>query len=323
MTAAPPTGVLLVNVGSPSAPTAPAVRRYLREFLGDPDVVKLNRVVWWLLLNGIILPIRSPKSAKLYQSVWTEHGSPLIHNSRLQRDALQRELGSSFHVALAMRYGEPSIAQGLDELEARGCREFVLVPMFPQYSGTTTGTVEKAVKGALARRAGKLALRVVPPHFDDPGYIEAVATRIRESTAGARVEHHVFSFHGLPERYVRDGDPYRDHCVATANALAQRLGLKEGEWSLVFQSRFGREPWLQPYAAEAVPALAKRYKALAVACPGFAADCLETLEEICEGLGHDFKAAGGESWTVAPCLNDHPRWIAALATLVRRTAVGS
>lgn len=316
----PPIGVLLVNVGSPSAPTAPAVRRYLREFLGDPEVVKLNRVAWWLLLNGIILPIRSPKSAKLYRSIWTENGSPLIHNSRLQSVGLQERLGERYAVALAMRYGEPSIEQGLDELDARGCRELLLAPMFPQYSGTTSGTVEKAVRAALARRAAGVALRVMPPHFDDQGYIAALAERARESTLGVRVDHWVFSFHGLPERYVRDGDPYRDHCVATANALSARLGLRAEQWSLVFQSRFGREPWLQPYAAEAVPELARKHRSLAVACPGFTADCLETLEEIRETLGRTFRAAGGELWTVAPCLNDHPRWLDALADLVRRAA---
>jgi ferrochelatase len=317
----PPLGVLLVNVGSPQAPTAPAVRRYLREFLGDPDVVKLNRVVWWLLLNGVILPIRSPKSAALYRSVWTENGSPLIHNSRLQANALQASLGERYAVALAMRYGEPSLDKALDDLERRGCRQLLLAPLFPQYSGTTSGTVEKAVRAALARRRSTLSLSVLPAFPEDPGYLDAVAQRVRESTAGVRVDHYVFSFHGLPERYVRDdGDPYRGHCVATAKALARALGLAEGEWSLVFQSRFGREPWLQPYAAEAVPQLARKHRSIAVACPGFTADCLETLEEIHIGLGRDFRAAGGDIWTVAPCLNDHPRWIAALAELVRRAA---
>jgi ferrochelatase len=317
----PPIGVLLVNVGSPQAPTAPAVRRYLREFLGDPDVVKLNRVLWWVLLNGVILPLRAPKSAALYRSVWTENGSPLIHNSRLQATALQNALGERYSVALAMRYGEPTLEHALDALEQRGCRELLLVPLFPQYSGTTTGTIEKAVKAALARRNHAWSSSVLPAFPEDAGYIDSVAQRVRESTAGVRVDHHVFSFHGLPERYVRDdGDPYRDHCVATANALALALGLTEDRWSLVFQSRFGREPWLQPYAAEAVPALARKHRSIAVACPGFAADCLETLEEIHESLGRDFRAAGGEIWTVAPCLNDHPRWIAALADLVRRAA---
>lgn len=320
MPPASPIGVLLVNVGSPSAPTPAAVRRYLREFLGDPDVVKLNRVLWWLLLNGIILPIRSPKSAKLYQSVWTEHGSPLIHNSRLQCAALQRELGERYAVALAMRYGEPSIDSGLAELEGRGARELLLVPMFPQYSGTTTGTVEKAVKAALLRRKSKLALSVLPPHYEDRGYIAALAERLRESTAGVAVDHYLFSFHGLPERYVRDGDPYRDQCVATMAALAAELGFTPERYTLVFQSRFGREPWLQPYAAEVAPALARKHRSVAVLCPGFTADCLETLEEIRESLGHDFKAAGGKVWTVAPCLNDHPSWIRALAQLVRRAA---
>lgn len=317
---ASPHGVLLVNVGSPSAPTPPAVRRYLREFLGDPEVVKLNRVAWWLLLNGIILPLRAPKSAKLYQSIWTEHGSPLIHNSRLQRAGLQGQLGERYAVALAMRYGEPSIEQGLDELEERGCREVLLVPMFPQYSGTTSGTIEKAVRAALSRRATRLTLRVMPPHFAEDGYIAALAERVRESTSGVQVDHHVFSFHGLPQRYVRDGDPYRDHCVTTANALGARLGLRTDQWSLVFQSRFGREPWLQPYAVEAVPALARKHKSIAVVCPGFTADCLETLEEIREALGRTFREAGGKTWTVAPCLNDHPRWLEALAGLVRRAA---
>jgi len=320
MPPAPDIGVLLVNVGSPAAPTTPAVRRYLREFLGDPDVVKLNRVAWWLLLNGIILPIRSPKSARLYRSIWSEHGSPLIHNSRLQCEALQRELGERYAVTLAMRYGAPTIAAGVEALEQRGCRVLLLAPMFPQFSGTTTGTVHKAVVAELARRESKLELRVLPPHFGDAGYIEALAARLAESTAGVRVDHYVFSFHGLPQRYVLAGDPYREQCVTTATALAAKLGLGAGEHSLVFQSRFGREPWLQPYAAEAVPALAARHKSIAVSCPGFSADCLETLEEIRASLGERFRAAGGEVWTVAPCLNDHPRWISALAALVRCAA---
>jgi ferrochelatase len=308
-----PLGVLLVNVGSPAAPTAPAVRRYLAEFLGDPAVVQLPRLLWLPLLHGLILPLRGPKSARLYQKIWTSRGSPLVSISLAQKEALQRELGERFRVAAAMRYGEPSIAGALS-----GARRLLLVPMFPQYSGTTTGTVEAAVRAQLARLPQPPELRVVTAFFDDPGYLAAVAARVRETVRDEDVDHYLFSFHGLPLRYVEAGDPYRTHVERTAAALARELALDPSRWTLAYQSRFGRERWLEPYALQVVPELAARAPRVAVVCPGFTADCLETLEEVEGQLGELFWRSGGREWKVVPCLDESRAWIEALAALVRR-----
>lgn len=315
-----PHGVLLVNVGSPDAPTTAAVRRYLREFLGDPDVVKLNRAAWWLVLNGVVLPLRSPKSARLYQSIWTERGSPLIDNSVQQRERLASELGAGFRVALAMRYGNPSLARGMDELASAGCRRVVLVPMFPQFSRATTGSVEKAVHAECSRLGERPDLVVLPPWFDDDGYIAALAASVSQARAKAEFDHLLISFHGLPASSVAEGDPYRDQCVATAGALARKLGLSDSAWTLAFQSRFGRKRWLEPYATDVVRALAPAHPRVLVICPGFVADCLETLEELHLRLAQDFRAAGGAELAVVPCLNAGAGWIATLARLVRRHA---
>lgn len=310
--------MLLSNIGSPDAPTPRAVRRYLREFLGDPDVVRANRVVWWFVLNGIVLPLRSRSSARLYASIWTERGSPLIDISRTQAQLLARELGSGFRVALGMRYGNPSLRAGLDELRRAGCARVVLVPMFPQYSGATTGSIEKAAREVVEDSRGALELDVVPPWFDDADYVACVAERVRDAQRSQPFDHLVVSFHGLPVRSIAEGDPYRDQCVATAGALARALDLRPEQWTLVYQSRFGREPWLEPYAAVTLPALARRYPRVVMVCPGFTADCLETLEELRVQLASSFREAGGEKLTVAPCVNDQQRWIATLARLVRR-----
>ncbi len=315
-----PTGVLLVNVGSPDAPETSAVRRYLAEFLGDPAVVRLPRWFWLPLLHGIILPIRGPKSAALYRKVWTSEGSPLITLSQAQGRGLAAELGDGYRVEVAMRYGNPSIESALERLAAAGCRDLILAPMFPQYSGTTSGTVVDAVRAARARR-GEGEPLVVSAFFDDPDYIAALGHSVRSRVNDAEVDHYVFSFHGIPLRYVTAGDPYREHCERTAAALAKDLGLPKERWTLVYQSRFGREEWLRPYAAEAVPELAMTHKRVVAACPAFTTDCLETLEEVRMELGHDFREAGGQSWTVVPCLNDDPQWLRALAGLVRRRRV--
>jgi ferrochelatase len=307
--------VLLVNVGSPDEPTPAAVRRFLAEFLGDPDVVELPRVVWWPLLHGLILPLRSRKSAQLYASIWTERGSPLIDISRRQGAQLAEELGQAYRVSVAMRYGQPSIAHGLDELEASGCLRVVLVPMFPQWSRATSGSVESAVRAELARRGSRMSLAIVPAWFDDPGYIDCLAERVIESGFDSSW-HLVQSFHGLPASLVERGDPYRSQCEATAAALASRLVLSRDRWSLVFQSRFGPTRWLEPYATELVPSLARTHPRVLVTCPGFAADCLETLEELDVRLREAYRAAGGERFALVPCLNDQQRWIATLARLV-------
>jgi ferrochelatase len=313
---AQPEGVLLVNLGSPRAPTSPAVRAFLREFLGDPKVVDANPLLWWLVLNTIVLPRRSRASARAYRSIWMAEGSPLIVISRRQHRALAQRLGSRFRVALAMRYGEPSISAALGELAAAGCRRLRLLPMFPQVSVATTSSVREAVQAALRARAGDLELVEVAAYYQHPGYVNALATRVRESLEEGPVDHCVFSFHGLPVRLVEAGDPYRDHCVATARALALALELGEDQWSLSYQSRFGREAWLEPDTAQLVPSLAARARRVLIACPGFPTDCLETLEEIDLRLRADFRRAGGEELRVVPCLNDHPQWIEGMAQIL-------
>ena len=312
-----PIGVLLVNVGSPDAPETAAVRRYLAEFLGDPAVVQAPRWLWLPLLHGVILPFRGPKSAELYKRVWTKDGSPLISLSLAQGRALQAELGAEYKVEVAMRYGNPTIASVLERLAKAGCGELLLVPMFPQYSGTTSGTVVDEVRRQRAAR-GESEPRVVSAFHDDPEYIAALGNSVRTRVDDGQVDHYVFSFHGIPLRYVQAGDPYREHCERTANLLAKELGLARERWTQVYQSRFGREEWLRPYALEAIPELAKQHKRVAVVCPAFTTDCLETLDEVRRELGHVFQSAGGREWTAVPCLNDDPAWIRALASLVRR-----
>lgn len=310
-----PTGVLLVNVGSPDAPTPRAVRRYLNEFLGDPKVVDMNPVLWWLIRTFIVLPRRGRTSAALYRTVWTPEGSPLVAETRTQVRLLAARLGEDFRVTLAMRHGSPSLDTGLAELVEAGCRRIVVFPMFPQYSKTTTGSVEGEVALRIAQLDADLELSVIAPYYEDPGYVIALATTVREHSAG--VDHYVFSFHGLPLRYIEAGDPYRDHCEATAAALAQELGLASADWDLTYQSRFGREPWLLPDTAVEVPRLARPGRRVLVISPGFPADCLETLEELGQRLPRAFEEAGGAGLAVAPCLNDHPEWIAAMEGLVR------
>jgi ferrochelatase len=313
-----PTGVLLTNLGSPDGPDVRDVRRYLKEFLSDPMVVDTPRLLWWPLLRCVILPFRGRKSAELYRRVWTDAGSPLIVESRRQAAGVQTRLGDGYAVELAMRYGKPSLAAGLQALAAAGCEELVLLPLFPQDAGATVGTVVRRVEELLAAGSWHPRLAVVPPFPTDPGYIGACANRVRETLAQAPADHLVISFHGLPLRQVQRGDPYRDHCEATARALAVELELDDDGWTQVYQSRFGPAEWLQPYAAEAVPELARRYPRLILTCPGFAVDGLETLDEIGNVLTGRFVAAGGEELRLVPGLNDQPAWLDTLADLVTR-----
>jgi ferrochelatase len=311
--------VLLANVGSPDGPDPASVRRFLREFLSDPQVVELPRAVWLPILLGLVLPLRSRSSARLYARIWTAEGSPLIVNSRRQQEGLARRLGPDFRVATGMRYGAPSLAAAFAELEELGCRTVVLAPMFPQHSFSTTGSI--LAEGARVRsvRAGRPGIRALGSFCEDAGYVRALAARVREARGNAAVDHHVFSFHGLPEKSVARGDPYRGECERTARALARELGLAEGSWTLAFQSRFG-PGWLRPFTDEVARALATRVRTVLIATPGFTADCLETLEEIGIRLRETFHAAGGRDLIVAPALNEHPTWLDALAELVRRTA---
>ncbi len=321
------TAILLVNLGTPDAPTAPALRRYLAEFLWDPRVVEIPRLPWWLILHGVILRTRPAKSAAKYASIWRPEGSPLLVWSRRMALRLQGHLGERGHavaVRVAMRYGQPSVASALDALKAEGATRVLVLPLYPQYAAATTASTLDAV-GAWAARVRRLPeLRIVNHYHDDPGYIAALAQSIRGHwQREGRGETLVMSFHGLPARSRDLGDPYFDQCHETARALAAELGLGSEHHVVSFQSRFGRAKWLEPYTAATVRRLAREGRArIDVVCPGFAADCLETLEEIAVEVRQSFLAAGGREFSCIPCLNDADAWIAALGRIALRHLAG-
>ena len=310
------TGVLLVNLGTPEAPTPAAVRRYLREFLSDRFVVDLPPALWRPVLELAVLPRRGRSSAALYRRVWSERGSPLLFHGLDLRERLQEELGEGFAVGLAMRYGTPSIGAALDALRRLSVARLVVLPLFPQYCRATTGTIAHRVRD-LARGGGLPQPRFVHSFPEDPAYVACVADGVRRAAGPAGPEHLLISFHGVPERLVRAGDPYARECERTAAALVRELELSPGRWSLAYQSRFGREAWLRPATDERARELARTVRRLHVVCPGFAADCLETIDEIGELLAADFRKAGGEELVLVPCLNADPAWARALADLVR------
>ena len=318
------TGVLLVNLGTPTAPTARALRPYLAEFLGDSRVIDYPRWLWWLILHGVILRTRPARSARAYGKIWTEQGSPLRFGSEALAADLQIELDrqrpGKLRVALAMRYGEPSVAHAIEQLQREGVRRLLVLPWYPQYSATSTGSVIDAVADAFKALRWPPELRIVNDYHDDPGHIDALASSIERwwATTG-RGDKLLLSFHGIPERYVRLGDPYFDQCQRTARLLRERLQLSEGELIVSFQSRVGRESWLHPYTDATVRQLAAGgVKKLDVACPGFAVDCLETLEEIAMQNRVFFIAAGGETLRYIPALNDSTEQVDSLTTLVLR-----
>jgi protoporphyrin/coproporphyrin ferrochelatase len=320
--------VLLVNLGTPTAPTAGAVRPYLAEFLGDPRVIDYPRWLWWLVLHGVILRVRPRRSAHAYARIWNERGSPLRYGSEALaaglQDALDRQQPGTLRVALAMRYGEPSVAHAIGQLQREGVRRLLVLPLYPQYSATSTGSVIDAVADAFKDLRWPPELRIVNDYHDDPGHIDALATSIeRWWAANGRGEKLLLSFHGIPERYVRLGDPYAEQCQRTAQLLRERLQLSEDELIVSFQSRVGRERWLHPYTDATVRRLAADgVRKLDVACPGFAVDCLETLEEIAMQNRDFFTAAGGEALRYIPALNDSVEQVDSLAALVRRHLQG-
>ncbi|MFC4763686.1 ferrochelatase [Dyella koreensis] len=321
-------GVLLVNLGTPEAPTAKALRPYLAEFLGDPRVIEYPRWLWWLILHGVILRIRPPRSAHAYGRIWTPQGSPLRVGSealaaRLQTELDQRALGP-IRVALAMRYGEPSVAHQIEQLQRDGVRRLLILPLYPQYSATSTGSVIDAVADSFKTLRWPPELRVVNDYHDDPGHIEALAQSIERWWAvNGRGNKLLLSFHGIPERYVQAGDPYFQQCQTTARRLRERLELDESQLLLSFQSRVGRERWLHPYTDATVRELAAQgVKRLDVACPGFAVDCLETLEEIAMQNRDFFVEAGGQELRYIPALNDSDGQVASLAALALRHMQG-
>ncbi|MEM7411483.1 MAG: ferrochelatase [Myxococcota bacterium] len=336
-----PLGVLLINLGTPDAPTSAAVRRYLREFLGDPRVIDLPALPRTLLLEAAILPTRPRASAAAYAKVWTDAGSPLLVHGQALASALQDELGEAAVVRLGMRYGQPSLARALRSLEEHGVRRVVALPLFPQYSSAATGSALDALFAEPA--AGRLTqLEVVPPFFADPGFIDAWAAVSRPALDGFGPDFVLLSYHGLPERQIRAGDVsgahclelddcceplrgagqhcYRAQCFATSRAIVAALGLETERTRTSFQSRLGRTPWIQPYTDFVLPELAEQgVRRLAVLCPAFVADCLETVEEIGMRAQEQWAEVGGEELLLVPSLNAHPRWVEAVAALVRQS----
>lgn len=327
MAATPRIGVLLLQLGTPDAPTPAALRTYLREFLSDRRVIDLPRAQWLPILYGIVLRTRPAKSAALYAKVWTEQGSPLAATTYGQAEALgdwlERTYPGQVTVTFGMRYGKPSIAAAVDALIASGCDRILALPMYPQYAGATTGSSLERLFQHISRKKVVPSIRVVPPYFDDPSYITALSATVRSSLGAWTPDHIVMSFHGLPKRYATEGDPYPDQCRATARLLIEKEGWPADRVTVSFQSRFGREEWLRPYTDETLVDLAKRRVGkLAVLCPGFTADCLETLEEIGMTGREAYHAAGGGEYRLLPCLNVHPAWIEALASIASRELAG-
>jgi ferrochelatase len=321
-------GVLLVNLGTPDAPTPSAVRRFLKDFLWDPRVVETPRALWWLILHGVILRIRPSRSARAYRKIWSDRGSPLLLHSQDIADAMQTHLSArlsgTVKVELGMSYGKPSINSALDRLHAGGARRIILLPLYPQYSGTTTASVFDAVNAALSTRRWVPEFRFINQYHDASAYIAANAANIREYwEQHGRGDKLLFSFHGLPRKVLLDGDPYHCQCHKTARLIAAALELDDNDWQVVFQSRVGRDEWLRPYADETIAELGKSgVNRLDVVCPGFAADCLETLEEIAMQNGGLFKANGGSALHYIPALNARDDHTTFLARLVEKHAGG-
>jgi len=331
-------GVLLVNLGTPASPSTGDVRRYLREFLSDPRVLDMNPVGRALLLYGAILPFRPRKSAAAYRKVWTEQGSPLLANGLALCEGLAKRLGEGFDVELAMRYGRPSIREAIERLA--GADRIVVLPLFPQYASSSTGSALERVYAEAGRRWNVGTLVVLPPFYERPAFIGALAAGAREPLEAFDADHVLMSYHGLPERQIRKSDAtsrhcmvredcceaiaganqncYRAQCYATSRALARDLVLPRAFWSVSFQSRLGRTPWIRPFTDEELPRLRERgVRRLAVACPSFVADCLETLEEIGLRAREQWLDLGGQDLLLLPCLNGQPAWIEAVAGWVR------
>lgn len=298
------TGILLANLGTPDAPTPGAVKRYLRQFLSDKRVVDTSRLLWWPLLRGVILPIRSPRVAKLYQSVWMEEGSPLMVYSRRQQQALAARLPDT-PVALGMSYGSPSLASAVDDLLAQGVEHIVLLPLYPQYSCSTVAAVWDELARILAKKRAIPGISFIRDYAEHPDYIHALAASVRASFAvHGEPDLLLLSYHGIPQRYANQGDDYPQRCRDTTRELVSALGLPPERVMMTFQSRFGREPWLTPYTDETLKMLGEKgTKHIQVLCPGFAADCLETLEEIAVQNREIFLEAGGKQYEYIPALN--------------------
>jgi ferrochelatase len=335
------TGVLLLNLGTPDSPSVRDVRRYLREFLSDPRVIDIPALPRWLLVNLVIAPFRPRRSAEAYRKIWSAEGSPLLLNGLALRDGVGAVLGNDHVVTLGMRYGRPSIRDALDRLLASDVDRIVALPLFPQWAESSTGSAVARLEEEIDRLPHAPPVETLPAFYDDPGFIESFASVARPVLADSQPEHVLFSYHGLPERQIRAADPtaahclandaccekpgralehcYRAQCYATTRALSSALGLDPGHLSTAFQSRLGRTPWIRPYTDLVLPELAERgVKRLAVLCPSFVADCLETLEEIGLRARDQWRELGGDLLTLVPCPNAHPRFVEAVADMVRR-----
>ena len=323
------TGLLLVNLGTPDATDKTSMRRYLKQFLSDARVIEVPRLLWWLILNLIILNVRPKRSGAAYDKIWLKDdpdGSPLRKYTRLQAEMLQTEYGEreDLMVDWAMRYGQPSIPDKLDALRKAGCNRFVIVPLYPQYAASTTATVNDEVfKWALKLR-WQPAIRTAPPWHDHPLYIKALAKSLKDHFKGRKMpEHLMLSFHGIPQRYFVQGDPYHCHCMKTARLVQEELGWEEKKFHVTFQSRFGSEPWLQPYTDETLEKLgAEGVKSLAIMAPGFSADCLETLEELAMEGRESFEEHGGGSFDYVPCLNASAPGMAVIRQIAKDNLAG-
>ena len=314
--------MLLINLGTPDAPEAAAVRRYLAEFLSDPRVIEIPRIAWLPILHGIILRTRPKKSAHAYKQVWTEEGSPLAAITRRQTEALQKRLGEDVVVDFAMRYGNPGIGRSIENLAALGCERILAAPLYPQYCAATTASAIDAVFGKLASMRRQPALRTLPPYYDDPLHIDALKSGIQDQLAALDFEPQrlLLSFHGMPKRTLERGDPYHCHCQKTARLLSERLKIPT---DIAFQSRFGRAKWLEPATDKVLTDYPKQgIKRIAIAAPGFSADCVETVEELGIRGRETFLASGGEAFARLECLNDSPVGMDMLEAIVRRELAG-
>jgi ferrochelatase len=323
----PRVGVLLVNLGTPEATDYWSMRRYLKEFLSDRRVIEVNPLLWWFILNGIVLTTRPKRSGHAYDKIWNRerNESPLKTITRAQAENLTVELGHSILVDWAMRYGLPTIADRLQVMKDQGCDRILVLPLYPQYSAATTASVMDALGWALEKMRWQPAIRVVPPYFAQREYVDAIAASLDEHIKSLSwiPERILMAFHGLPKEYLDKGDPYHCHCQKTARLVREKLGLSSDFLQVVFQSRFGKAEWLKPYAQDTVEALPSQgIKKLVVISPGFAADCVETLEELAIGLKETFLDNGGEEFTVVPCLNDSERSIEMLSTIASRELGG-
>ena len=320
--------IVLVNLGTPDAPTSTAVRRYLKQFLSDQRVVEIPRLVWWFILNLIILPFRSGQSAKKYAAIWTREGSPLKVHTQKQAKLLRAALGERGHagvtVAMAMRYGSPSLPEVLAKLKTDGCERVMILPAYPQYSATTTGSIYDAVFAHYAQVRNVPELRFVKNYHDSDAYIDALHDSVLEHWEhNGRPEKLVISFHGVPKRTLMLGDPYHCECLKTARLLTSRLRLAPDQFIVTFQSRFGKAEWLQPYTAPTLVKLAREgVTRVDLLCPGFTSDCLETLEEIAIEAKQAFMAAGGRQFDYIACLNESPAWITGLTEIAEQHIIG-